>query len=163
MEGLQIARGYLPGALGRVVELHGEYYHRNWGFGLCFEAGVAADLAEFLRRYDPGRDGFWTASLSGRIEGALDLDGIGALSEGDHLRWLIVSPDRQGRGIGSRLIDAALTFCGGCGYKKVYLWTFEGLNRAKSLYLKRGFKLVSKKRGSRWGKEVFEQKYLLDL
>ena len=35
--------GYCPGALGRVAEMHAEYYHRHWGFGLFFEAKVATN------------------------------------------------------------------------------------------------------------------------
>lgn len=43
-------RGYAPGALGRITELHTVYYHRHWGFGRYFESLVATELAEFLRR-----------------------------------------------------------------------------------------------------------------
>jgi len=25
--------GYIPGAIGRIAELHGTYYHKHWGFG----------------------------------------------------------------------------------------------------------------------------------
>jgi hypothetical protein len=52
MTEVQIIRGYVPGSLGRVAELHGTYYHKDWGFGLFFEAKVAAELAAFLGRYD---------------------------------------------------------------------------------------------------------------
>ena len=44
--------GYIPGSIGRIVELHATYYHPNWGFGLFFEAKVAKDLSEFLSRFD---------------------------------------------------------------------------------------------------------------
>jgi len=60
-----ILTGHIPGAMGRLVELHAEYYHQNWGFGLFFEAKVAAEMAEFFRRFDEARDGFWTASTTG--------------------------------------------------------------------------------------------------
>ena len=58
MPDIQIIRGYIPGSLGRVAELHGTYYHQNWGFGLFFESKVATELAAFLGRYDEKRDGF---------------------------------------------------------------------------------------------------------
>ena len=41
--------GYAPGALGRIVELHGAYYHEHWNFGRLFEARVAADVGEVER------------------------------------------------------------------------------------------------------------------
>ena len=43
-----IFTGYLPGAIGRIVELHANYYSLNWGFGLFFEARVAKEMSEFL-------------------------------------------------------------------------------------------------------------------
>jgi GNAT superfamily N-acetyltransferase len=112
-----------------VAELHGIYYHQQWGFGLFFEAKVAIELAEFLRRYDARRDGFWTATLTGRIEGSITIDGLHAEGEGAHLRWFIVSDALRGRGMGHRLINAALDFCRQCGYRRVYLWTFEACTR----------------------------------
>jgi hypothetical protein len=35
--------GYIPGAIGRIVELHGRYYHEHWGFDLFFESKVATE------------------------------------------------------------------------------------------------------------------------
>lgn len=39
---------------------------------------VATQLSEFLTRYDAERDGFWTASLEGRIEGSITIDAADA-------------------------------------------------------------------------------------
>ena len=91
MSGIEIAKGYIPGSIGRVAELHGTYYHDHWGFGLFFEAKVANELSDFLGRYDEKRDGFWTALQEGRVEGSITIDGIHAASEGAHLRWFIIS------------------------------------------------------------------------
>jgi GNAT superfamily N-acetyltransferase len=159
MSGIKIGMGYTPGVIGRVVELHGVYYHDHWGFGLFFEAKVAAGLSEFLNRYDETRDGFWTASLGGRIEGAIAIDGIHSESKGAHLRWFIVSDLLRGKGVGSQLIKAAMDFCLSKGYRTVYLWTFEGLDTAGHLYEKHGFKLVEEHRGTQWGTEVKEQRF----
>ncbi len=118
---IKIARGYIPGSIGRITELHGAYYHEHWGFGLFFEAKVAAELSEFLRRYDENRDGFWTALVDGRIEGSIIIDGIHAESEGAHLRWFIVSDAFRGKGVGNRLIYTAIDFCRSKGFKRIYL------------------------------------------
>ena len=69
MNEIEIRRDYVPGVIGRVVELHGTYYHANWAFGAFFEAKVANGLAEFINRYDDQRDGLWTVSVDGRVEG----------------------------------------------------------------------------------------------
>jgi GNAT superfamily N-acetyltransferase len=159
MPEIKIAKGYVPGALGRVAELHGIYYHDQWRFGLFFEAKVAVELSEFLKRYDERRDGFWTASVDRRTEGSITIDGIQAETKGAHLRWFIVSDALRGKGMGGRLINTAVGFCRREGYRKIYLWTFEGLGAARHLYEKEGFRLVEERRGAQWGREVNEQRF----
>ena len=163
MSNVEIVKGYIPGSIGRVAELHGAYYHEHWDFSVFFEAKVATELSEFFVRYDEKHDGFWTASLKGRVEGSITIDGIHAEKEGVHLRWFILSDVLRGRGIGNRLIKEALNFCRNKGYKRVYLWTFKGLNAAKHLYEKNGFKLVKQFKGMQWGTEVNEQRFELSF
>lgn len=159
MPNITIVQGYTPGSIGRVAELHGTYYHANWRFGLFFEAKVASELSEFLKRYDGNRDGFWTVSVAGRVEGAITIDGLHHESEGAHLRWFILSDALRGQGAGNQLIDTAMRFCRDKGYARVYLWTFEGLGAARHLYEKAGFRLVEEHRGTQWGTEVREQRF----
>ena len=155
--------GYVPGALGRVAELHADYYSKAWGFGLYFEAKVASELAEFLRRFDPATDGFWTASRNGRVEGSIAIDGAGAKAEGAHLRWFILSEALRGQGAGHRLLQEAVGFCRARGYARVYLWTFAGLDAARHLYEKSGFRLEQQIEGEQWGKRLLEQRFVLAL
>jgi GNAT superfamily N-acetyltransferase len=159
----QIVRGYVPGAIGRVTQMHAAYYHREWGFGLFFEARVAVELAEFLGRCDQARDGFWTARVDGSIEGAIAIDGLHAAAEGAHLRWFIVSDALHGQGAGGRLLETAIGFCRACGYRRVTLNTFEGLHAARRLYERAGFRVVAQQPGAQWGREVNEQRFDLDL
>ena len=159
MSAIRIARGYIPGSIGRVAELHGAYYHEHWKFGLFFEARVAVELSEFLKRYDESRDGFWTVLVDGRVEGSIAIDGIHAESEGAHLRWFIVSDLLRGKGAGNQLIDTAVGFCRNRGYGKISMWTFEGLGAARHLYEKAGFRLVEEHKGTQWGTEVNEQRF----
>ena len=155
--------GYVPGAIGRVVEMHAAYYHENWGFERFFEVKVARELAAFLDRFDDTRDGFWTASLNQVVQGAIAIDGNKAGSEGAHLRWFITSPALRGKGVGNTLVQNAVQFCRKCGYDRIYLWTFEGLSAARHLYEKFGFRLSDQNKGSQWGTPVAEQKFVLDL
>ena len=161
MDDVEIRSGYVPGVIGRIVELHGMYYQPHWGFGAFFEAKVASELAEFFGRYNPRRDGFWTASVAGRVEGSVTIDDAHAAAEGAHLRWFIMSDALRGKGVGNRLIRAAVDFCRGNQYPRVYLWTFEGLHAARHLYEKAGFLLVEQHRGTQWGTEVTEQRFEL--
>lgn len=155
--------GYVPGAIGRVAELHATYYHKNWGFGKFFEVKVATELAEFLSRFDEDRDGFWTICLNGQVEGSIAIDGIKAESKGAHLRWFILSSKLRGQGFGNRLMKKAVDFCQKRQYHHVYLWTFEGLDAARHLYEKFGFRLAEECHGDQWGTLVVEQKFLLEL
>ena len=163
MDELTITSGYVPGAIGRIAELHGSYYATHWGFGLFFEAKVATVLSEFLQRYNPERDGFWTAAVKDRIEGSIAMDAVNAGKEGVHLRWFIVSEALQGRGAGALLIDKALHFCKQKSYNRIYLWTFEGLDSARHLYEKAGFNLVEQFSGTQWGPAANEQRFELEL
>ncbi len=163
MPDVQIIRGYIPGSIGRVAEMHGTYYHRHWDFGLFFEAMVATDLATILSRYNEQRDGFLTAVVKGSIEGSIVIDGANAVAEGAHLRMFIVSDALRGKGVGNQLLDAAIDFCRSAGHGRVCLWTFEGLNAARHLYEKYGFRLVDQQKGARWGLEVNEQRFELIL
>ncbi len=151
--------GYCPGAIGRVAEMHAEYYHRHWGFGLFFEAKVAKELAEFLCRFEKGRDGFWTLLSGDRVEGAIAIDGSKAATEGAHLRWFIVSSELKGRDWGRRLITEAVAFCDRHAYPLIGLWTFAGLDAARHLYDAFGFQLVSQEEGEQWGARVVEQRF----
>ncbi len=155
--------GYIPGAIGRIAELHGTYYHEHWGFDLFFESKVAIELSEFLRRFNETPDGFWVASAGEKIVGAVAIDGINHNSKGAHLRWFIVAPENQGQGIGGRLLKEAVEFCKKKKFSRVYLWTFAGLDPARHLYEKFGFKLCEKLEGNQWGRTVTEQRFKLAL
>lgn len=158
-----ILTGYIPGAIGRMVELHGTYYHQDWGFGLFFEAKVASEMSEFLSRFDPSRDGFWVLCKNGRVEGGIAIDGIQAETAGAHLRWFILSSEVRGRGFGNRLLKEAISFCREKRYIRIYLHTFEGLYPARHLYEKFGFKLTHQAEGTQWGTKVTEQTFELIL
>jgi len=157
----RIESGYIPGSIGRISELHGAYYHDHWGFGLYFEAKVATELSEFLQRYDKNSDGIWIATVNGRVEGSVIIDGIHTENEGAHLRWFIISDTLRGKGVGRKLINRAIDFCKSKGYKTIYLWTFEGLDAARHLYGELGFELIKQQSGVHWGIEVTEQYFEL--
>jgi len=160
MDNIQM-QGYVPGAIGRITELHAVYYQRNWHFGLYFEAKVASELSAFLGRFEQTRDGFWTMSRDERIEGGIAIDGIEADSKGAHLRWFIVSDNLRSTGVGNQLMAQAVNFCKDRKFVSVYLWTFEGLHAARHLYEKFGFVLEQEQIGEQWGTQVKEQKFVL--
>ncbi|HQQ15750.1 MAG TPA: GNAT family N-acetyltransferase, partial [Deltaproteobacteria bacterium] len=61
------------------------------------------------------------------------------------------------------LLSTAVDFCRSRGYARIHLWTFEGLDAARHLYEKAGFRLVEERIGARWGTEVNEQRFECSL
>lgn len=163
MTDVSIVSGPVPGALERIVEMHDAYYGPHWGFGSAFTRKNTAELSELLGRFDPERDGLWTAQVDGRIEGSVAIDSSQAEDHGAHLRWFLVSDALRGSGAGSRLLAEALAFCRGRGIPRVYLWTFAGLDDARRLYDRAGFVLTEEHPGERWGTRVVEQRMECDL
>lgn len=155
--GPRVVPGYLPGTIGAVAALHADFYSRAHGFGAFFEAKVARECAEFCARLDPAHDGLWLAVDHGRILGSIAIDGADA--DGAHLRWFIVGDERRGHGLGKRLFDAAMRFCQRVGHERVYLTTFAGLDAARALYERAGFRLVREADGQTWGTAVREQRF----
>lgn len=159
MSSFDVTTGYLPGAIGRVVELHARYYAEYWGFGPFFEAKVAKELSDFITGYDEAKDRIWLCSIGGTVEGSITIDGSSGNGNSAHLRWFIVSDRLRGKGAGNHLMRQALSFCKEKGYGAVYLWTFQGLDPARHLYEKYGFRLVEERPGTQWGSSVIEQRF----
>lgn len=157
---LAIRSGYVPGMIGSVTKLHGTYYSVYWKLGLFFESKVAKELATFFDQFDPERDGIWSAILGGEIVGAIAIVGDRGDPRWCRLRWFIVSPEHQGKGIGNRLMSEAMAFCQRRGVEFVYLTTFEGLDAARHLYEKWGFRLDEEKEEETWGLRLREQRFL---
>ena len=162
MQDIEI-RGYYPGVVGKITELHAVYYYENWGFDVTFETQVGRELSEFVRQFDEKRDGLWVADKKGHFAGAIAIDGTLAFEEGARLRWFIVAPRFQKAGIGKELIGRAIGFCRQHRYPKVYLWTFKGLEDARRLYEAESFRLSEENQVDQWGQIIREQKYELDL
>ena len=155
--------GYVPGAIGKMTELHATYYKQHWDFDLFFESKVATELSEFLNRFNPVHDGFWLAMIGEKIVGGIAIDGNEAKTSGARLRWFIVEPEYQGRGVGQRLLQEAIAFCRRDDIPRVYLHSFAGLDAARHIYEKFGFVLREEKQDRTWGRTVTEQTFELLL
>ncbi len=154
-----IVKGYYPGVIGKITELHAAYYHKYWGFDQSFETQVAGELSEFIKAFDPSRDGLWVAMKEGVFAGSVAVDGSRWTNDGARLRWLIVEPEQQRTGIGSRLLAEALLFCREKAFPRIFLWTFEGLVSARRLYEEAGFRLTQEHEIEQWGGKIREQRF----
>jgi GNAT superfamily N-acetyltransferase len=155
--------GYYPGVVGKITEIHAVYYHENWGFDVSFETQVGREVSEFVSRFEEERDGLWVAAKKGDFAGAIAIDGQDAFTDGARLRWFIVAPEFQKCGLGKTLIKKAVDFCQRKHFPKVYLWTFDGLTKARRLYEAADFRLSEEHEIAQWGQTIKEQKFELTL
>ena len=141
---IEIHRGYEPGLIGRVGELHGRYYADAWGAGAPFEIMMLREFCEFIEHYDPEKDLVLSAHVRGAMIGAISILGRNASLSGVQLRFFIVDPAYHGRGAGKALIHAALDWCRERGFRNVFLWTVDHLPQSRGLYEKVGFRVTER-------------------
>ncbi|MCU0561574.1 MAG: GNAT family N-acetyltransferase [Desulfobacterales bacterium] len=158
-----IVRGYTPGAVGLITRAHAVWYHTHWGFDASFEAQVGRELSDFIAGFEESRDGLWVAEEKTAFAGAVAVCGRRAAVDGARLRWFMVLPEFQGRGIGTDLLARAVAFCREKNYPKIFLWTFHGLDAARSLYTRFGFRLTEAHDVAQWGQFIHEEKLELAL
>jgi len=158
-----ITEGYVSGCIGRIAQLHADYYAKSNGFGVEFEAKVAGELSAFCLNYQAARDGLWLAHDAHGIQGSIAIDGTQGHRDGAYLRWFVVSDALRGQGMGRQLLARALSFAEACAYPRTYLWTFSGLDAARHLYESLGFRLEQESEGSTWGVVVNEQRFVRSL
>jgi GNAT superfamily N-acetyltransferase len=149
-----------PGALGRVVSMQSEYYGRNWGFGLPFEALIATEVGDFGLSLPHPDCRMWVARDAIGVAGTITIDGRAGADA--RLRWFIVEERARG-GLGRRLLGNALRFCKERGFASVWLTTFNGLHTARGLYEQAGFELEHEAPDTTWGVLVREQVFRLRL
>ena len=160
IEVIEIIRGYRPGLIARVTEMHALFYARESGFGQRFESVVASGLADFCNRLENPGNAIWTARHGDDIVGSVAIDGEDIGGGVAHLRWFIVDDGVRGGGVGRRLLAAALAFADEQPFTETHLWTFSGLSAARRLYETSGFVCVEERPGAQWGKKVLEQRFV---
>ena len=136
--------GFQPGNLGRMIQMQGEYYDVVWAVpGHNFEVLMAREMCDFHDHYVIGSDLLLTAHIDGLLVGHIAVVGTPAERPGARLRWFHIDEKFRGYGIGRELLTRALDFCHTHGFKVVWLWTMEGLEAARHLYISFGFKPVT--------------------
>ena len=149
-----------PGDVGAIIHLHGVVYAKEHGFDHTFEAYVAGPLSKSVISDSP-RERLWIAEQDGRIAGCIGI--VASSPKTAQLRWFLVAPEARGKGLGRRLLEEAVAFSIAAGYESIVLWTVSALTTAGHLYEAAGFGRVEEIPGRRWGVDVVEQKYRLEL
>lgn len=149
------------GDLGRVVQLHGELYTREFGYDWTFEALVAGIVAQFARDFDARRERAWIAERGGEVVGSVFL--VRKSPGVAKLRLLIVHPKARGIGLGGRLTRACLAFARRKGYRKIVLWTQSHLDAARAIYAAEGFRRMRQQKHRSFGKRLVAEVWELRL
>ena len=161
IDAIEIRSHIVTGDLGYVIHLHGLIYGREFGYGVSFEAYVAAGLLEFYQNFDPARDRVWICEHDRKTVGFLLLMHRG--NDAAQLRYFLIDPAYRGIGLGKTLLRLWMEFFHEAGYKSAYLWTTHELSTAAALYRKHGFVLTETKDSTVFGKPLKEQRYDLVL
>ncbi|MBN2335288.1 GNAT family N-acetyltransferase [Candidatus Bathyarchaeota archaeon] len=159
--GVSVRTGFKPGDLGCITYLHGTIYDVEYNLDTTFESYVAGPLSEFGLSQSNPRQQIWIVEKGSVVHGGVAI--VEHSKEAAQLRWLILTEETRGLGLGRRLVEYALEFCREQGYSSVFLWTFSELHAAAHLYLSHGFRLTEEKTHIIWGREITEQRYDLDL
>ena len=158
-----VIRNHRPGDLGWMLERHAVVYVEEYGWGVPFEALVAAVVAEFVQGHDPAKEACWVAELDGRRVGSVMLVHHPQRPGVARLRLLLVEPEARGLGVGRALVDACTAFARGAGYRKVTLWTQSVLGAARAIYSRAGYVKVSEAPNTTFGKGLIAETWELEL
>lgn len=146
-----VLRDPQAGDLGWVIEQHGKIYAQEYGWNWEFEALVAGICADFVKNFQPEWERCWIAEKNAQRVGSVFVVRVDEHTA--KLRMLILTPEARGTGLGGRLTDEAMAFARSKGYKKMVLWTNSCLLAARSIYEKRGFKLIESEPYLGFGKD----------
>jgi ribosomal protein S18 acetylase RimI-like enzyme len=154
---------FLPGDLEAIVAHHRRIYGDEYGVDSRFGDFVEAAVARAAERGFPTeREAIRIVELDGEHAGS-----IGISDEGDDeaaIRWVVLSPEVRGNGLGRRLVDEMLAFAEEHGYRLVWLETFSELKTAAHLYRELGFVMTAADTAPRWGRDAITmQRYELEL
>ena len=159
-ENVSIRNQLKPGDIGYITYLHGILYAQEYGWDYTFETYVAVPLAEFAKAPSE-RERIWIVEKDGQVAGSIAI--VEASEKEAQLRWMLLTPELRGLGLGRRLVQEALEFCRDQGYRSVFLWTVSLLIPATRLYQSVGFQLTEQKTHRIWGADLTEQRYDLAL
>lgn len=107
-----------------------------------------SEVDDMYTAYAPEGSEFYVVELNGRVLGC---GGFAPLTGGDkvtcELRKMYFCAELRGRGVGAALLNICLEEAANAGYQHCYLETMEGMEQARRLYGKHGFKYLDQPMG----------------
>jgi GNAT superfamily N-acetyltransferase len=145
------------GDLGYIAYRHGVLYGLEYQLEPVFEIYVLESLLKYARSSQDGM--IRIVEIAGQVAGFIAIIRID--EESAQLRWFLIEPEYRGIGLGQRLMSTAMEYCREKRFKKVFLWTFKGLDAAKNLYQRHGFILTEQVANDTWKQGIVEERWEL--
>ena len=137
-----ILRPHRIGDLGWMIHRQGILYNRQFGWNIGFESLIAGIYNQFQEApSSPPRD-LWVAEQNGSIVGSIFVMPSDGIPGSAQLRMLYVEPSARGQGVGTVLVEQAVSFARDNGYQRMRLWTHTIQESARRIYAAAGFKVV---------------------
>lgn len=156
-----ILRDLKIGDAGWLIEQHALLYARDEGFDATFEALVAEILADFIRNHDPACERGWIADENGTRFGSIFC--VREDAKIAKIRLFLLTPEARGKGLGKRLLGAAMDYARTQGYAKMRLWTHESHRAACALYTRAGWHVTGADAVHSYGVDLVSQTWEIDL
>jgi putative acetyltransferase len=134
-------------------------------FGACGPGFALSDpeVDHMSAAYNQPRCAFYVVEEEGRVIGC---GGIAPLAGADaatcELRKMYFLPEARGRGLGERMLRLCLDRAPEFGYRRCYLETLSGMDAARRLYHRLGFRALPGPLGNT-GHFSCDRQYLLEL
>lgn len=145
-----------------VVALHRLVYQPEFGMNDVFIERVEEGILTARAAGWPERAGAVRLVDSGER-----MTGCVALTDEGHgvgrIRWVVLSPELRGAGLGRRLIEELVEHSRAAGWHKLQLETFSALSAAARIYRDVGFRVISERRRDDWGPPIVYQHYEMAL
>ncbi|MBN2121509.1 GNAT family N-acetyltransferase [Candidatus Micrarchaeota archaeon] len=100
------------------------------------------DLDDIGGFYLGEKSGFWIALEDGKVVGTIAIKDYGKGRA--YLKRMYVAKEFRGTGLARRMLDTALSYARGKGFREVFLATVDEMAAAKKFYSKNGFGRISK-------------------
>ena len=156
-EGFEVAHTFSPGDLGELIRIHGIQNFADYGFNVAHEAYCARIAAEFIIGSNLPRSRAWLVKKETTVVGSILI--IEREDNLAQLRLLFVDRSVRGEGVGRWLVEESVRYSRDAGFRGVYLWTVEGLDRAIRIYEAVGFRRTSESVSEGWGRKSVEVRF----
>ncbi len=154
-------RPYKSGDASGVIEIMREVFIDENGWSSLFLQEAIVTMRKMLMTMIPSVELFLVCESEKGLCGAMFLKR--ADKDTVFIRWLVVKSEFRKRGIGRGMLEMALEFSRGVGYRKVKLNTVGDLHQAMELYRDVGFLETGWEEKSLWKMEMTIHYLEMDL